>query len=513
MRAIVQDIRAAVVGLARQPAFTAVAVMIVALGIGANTAVFSVLDAVLLRQLPYQNAERLFLTGGRASDMFVERRAYRNWDFAVLPEMADGALFDGVAVASSGEVTLGGTTSDRVRAAAVSGEFFSVLGVQPLLGRLLTDRDAADRGPVAVISEGLWRSRFAGRTDVAGQSVLVNGRPFIITGVLPGAVQVPDAPEVWIPSGIDSQLVGETVQYEVLIRVRPGVPLSDVRAELQRIAAERFPRVPGIESSVWIQPLREALSQPVRPVLVLIAASAFIVLVVSCLNIAGLLLIRVSRRERELAIRHALGASPWRLARYVLLESVVLSLAGAALAALTAQWLVAAARQLLPPGVHGAAVVTVDHRAFAAMALLALITGGVSGIVPALSPGLSSWPGIGRKARSRAAMSMSAPPRPRLRRILVVAQIAAALALLVSASTIARKVHDVLGVEVGVRGDQVLVMQLELPRGKYRSPEQVRAFYDELEKAFSSVPGVAHAGITNYVPGTQMGGRRMPIHV
>jgi len=501
MRALADDIRAAVRGLVRQPGYTAVAVLILALGIGANATVFSVLDTIILRELPYRDADRLVLATSRSYDAFVERRHYERWDFEPWPELAESSRFVGVAAAIAGDLTLGGGTAARVRGAAVSRDFFATLGVQPVVGRLFTGADTAATRELAVISERFWLGRLGGARDIVGESLRLNGRSFVVRGVLPRRVQFPGSPDVWIPSGIDSQLGGENPNYAVVVRLRDGVTLSDARAELVRITAEHWPLLSKEARTVRVLPLRDGLAGAVRPVLLLIASCAMIVLLVSCLNIAGLLLIRVSARDRDLAVRRAIGASRWRLARHVVLESLALSVAGAAVAVPAAIWMAAGASRLLPATLHGAADVAVDTRVFGAMAVLLLVTALLSAAAPSMALSHSSWVdtlrGIGP--------SSAGPVRSRVRNVLVVAQIAAALVLLVGGLTVVRKVADMMAVDLGVRGDHALVLQLELPRTRYRDREARIQYYRQLEEELSRVPGVRDVGSTDYLPGSQTG--------
>lgn len=499
MRVVVEDLRTTLRGLTRQPAFAAVAVLILALGIGANTTVFSVVDAILLRPLPYRDSDRLVLASSPRSDAFVERLEYRDWKFQPLPALTESSRFGGVAAAIGGDVTLGGATAVRVRGAAVSPTFFATLGVRAVIGRLFDAADVATTRRVAVISERLWRGRFGGARDVLGQSLGINDQSFVVTGVVPQRVQLPNSPDVWIPSGVDPQLGGEGPAYLVVLRLRDGVSLPEARTELARVFSAYWTTLPTEGQLVRVSPLRDTLAETVRPVLLLIAACAAMVLLVSCLNIASLLSIRVSAREREFAVRRAIGASRWRLARHVLLESLVLSMAGALVAVPAAMWMAAGARTLLPVTLHGAADIGVDARAFGAAVLLALVTAVLSAAVPSIALSRRSWMDT---ARGLGPSASDHPAHSRLRTVLVIVQIAAALVLLGGALTVVRKVAAVMSVDLGARGENALVMQLELPRTTYRDREGVTRFYRRIEDELGRVPGVRDVGATTYLPGT-----------
>ena len=426
------------------------------------------------------------------TDALTERRQNRDWDFEVPSQFADHRAFEGVAIAVPDSMSLGGGVTDRIRAAAVSSDFFAVLGVRALAGRLFGAGNLLQTRQVAVLAEGFWRRRFGGDPRVIGSPLVLNGRSFVVTGVAPRRVQLPDVPDVWIPSGVDPQVGGEFADYMVVLRLRDQVSLSEARAAAERIATERFPLVSDEGRFVRLTPLRDGLTDAVRPVLVLVGVCAGILLLVSCLNVAGLLLVRLTARTHEFAVRAALGASRGRIAAHVLVESLLLAGAGAACAIPLAVALAAAARHVLPVSLHGGADVAFDAWTLGGTGLLAGLTAVLVGVGPAIS--------MSRRARLTALQaggwSRGGPTRSRVHGWLVAAQIAAAVALLAAATTVARKVTAVMAADLGVRTDHALVGPVEPPRAHYDRVEAVQRFYQQLEDAFHGVVGVQHVGST-----------------
>jgi predicted permease len=482
--------------LRRSRAFSVTAVLTLALGIAATTTMFSVLDATILQPLPYRDADRLVRAQGRINTFAQSSRT----DLVPLREFAGHHMFVGVAAFLTGGVNLGGDPAERVRASAVSSDAFATLGVQPLAGRLFTATDTKETKRLMVISEGLWRRRFDGDHRTIGQSFLVNGRPFRLTGVLPRRLQFPDAADVWIPAGADSQLGGDLANPIVVLRLSNGVSVSDAQAELVRIRLARGDGEAAIRS-IRTTTLSDVLVGDVRPVMVLITVCALLVLVVSCLNVANLLMVRVAGRDREFAVQRALGAPRWRLARGLMLESLTLGVGAAVTAVPLVVLLIAGATRLLPATLHGAADITFNLRAFGATALLSLCSALLVGIAPSVSFPHGSWRGLGREVGTTTAD----PFRARLRGALVVVQIAVALALLSGALTVVRKVRDVLATDIGARGENALTFQVELPYAKYREYDDVSRVQQRLEAELSRVSRIRNIGSTSHLPGAQAG--------
>jgi hypothetical protein len=316
-------LRSVLRSLVKAPGFTGVAVATLALGIGANAAVFSVVDAVLLRPLPYPESDRIVLLG-RAGPAFVRFRT--DVGFEVWPdEVRESRAFASIGAAESGGVNLGAERPVRVRAARVTPDFFRVLGVEPILGRTFTAEDVEGAGRLAVLGHALWRSRFGADPSIVGRTIRLNDRSVLVTGVMPPRVEFPDRSEVWVSARGDWQLEGAAAKPIVVARLSPGTTVSQALDDLIRTVDEL--------GRAWLDrrviPPREALVGHIRPVLSLIAWGALFVLLVACINVANLLFTRMAARQAELAVRRVLGASRFQLAGLTLIESLLLSIAAA----------------------------------------------------------------------------------------------------------------------------------------------------------------------------------------
>jgi putative ABC transport system permease protein len=497
------DVRHALRTLLRNPGFTAVAVLTLALGIGANTAVFSVLDAVLLRPLPYPDAERIV----RITE--IPFRFTPN-GMGLAPSIESHPVFSGVGLYASGGLNLGGDPAERVRAAAVSAGFFAALGVQPVLGRPFTAADVAGNPEVVVLGHRLWQRRFAGDTTIAGRSILLNGKPYLVTGVLPPRVDFPDASDLWIPAGSDSQITGQAFAPRVIARLAPGITPVHARAEIDRLNDERSGGDPERRgNAAETTALRGELVGRVRPTMLLIAAGVVLVLLVACINAANLLLARVAARAREFAVRRALGASRGRLMRLVICESLLMALLGGAAALPAALWTLGAVRALVPPTLHGITDVQLDARALAATLAISLLTAVLFGLAPSLSIRGRSTGGV-----LRATPAATADPFwRRFRSALVVAEVAIAIVLLSSAAAVISTVSRLMAVDLGARGDRAVTLELTLPFAQYGTAERIVQFYEALESRAGALPGIERVGATNLMPGSrEVGiGRRIAI--
>ncbi len=450
-----QDLRYSLRTLRRNPGFAAAVIVTLALGIGANTALFSVADAVLLKPLPYPRPERLVLIDG-APFTFTKTRMGVSKSVLESPLIEDAGLF------AAGAVNIGGDSRpERVAAAVVTHGFFAALGVPPMTGRVFTETETAGAERVAIVSYAFWTRR--AQSIRVGDPVLVNGRTFTVLGIMPRRIDFPGRTDIWIPEGADTQITGDAFAPQTIARLAPGVSPAQAAAEIDRIneaqaAGRKQPR------RSRVVPLREMLTGHVRPLFAALAAAVLLVLLVACLNTAGLLLARVSAREREMSVRRALGASRLRLARQLFCESGLLAACAGLLAVPAAMWTLEPIRALLPATLYGAPDVTVDGRAIAVTALLSVASTMVFGLAPTwslrrASPGAVLRGGPGGTAD---------PFWRRFRSGLVVAELAIALVLLAGAATIARTVEHLLRVNIGVRGERALTMEMTLPFATYR---------------------------------------------
>jgi putative ABC transport system permease protein len=497
---MLNDLRLAIRALRRSPAFTAVAVLTLALGIGANTALFSVADAVLFKPLPYAEPERIVkIEAGPVSFTKTSITASR--------QMEQSPMFAGAGIYATGGLNVGADgAAERVRAAAVSAGFFQAMATAPMIGRTFTPAEAAAVERVAVISYGLWRRRFAERREL-DQSLILNGKPYTVVGVMPPRYVFPDHSEVWVPPGTDSQITGGAFAPTGIARLNPGVTLPAALGEIERIKYRGQPKHP-MDRDVVLTPLREELVGAVRPLFGIVSAAGLLVLLVACINTANLLLARIASREREISVRRALGASRARLVRYLLCESATLSILAGLVAVPTAVLTLSAVRVVLPPTLHGVADVAIDGRAALVTSLLCVACTVLFGLAPSLS--------VDGRSSSIVLRSGSATASPfwrRFRGTLVAAEVAAGLVLLAGAVTIVNTVGTLMKADVGARGENVVTLQLTLPIARYDTRAKVNEFLNRLDERLRRIAGVESAAGTSMMPGSREVGIGVPIKV
>ena len=496
---MLNDLRFAFRALRRSPGFTAVAVITLALGIGANTALFSVADAVLFRPLPYPNPERIVkIDGGPLR--------FTKAGFGASRQMEQSPVFNGAGIYASGGLNVGGEGNpERVLAATVTPGFFHAMGTAPMIGRPFTDAEATALERVAVIGHALWRRRLAERHEL-DRPLLLNDKPYTVVGVMPPGYAFPEYAEVWIPTGVDRQITGAAFAPLGIARMAAGTTIPAAKEEVERIKYAKQPKDPR-DSEVVIIPLREELVGSVRPLFGLVAAAGLLVLLVACINTANLLLARISSREREISVRRALGASQGRLARYLLCESALLSAAAGVLAVPAAVLTLSAARVLLPPTLHGVTDVAIDLRALLITGMLCLVCALVFGLAPSLSVGGSPGTVL------RAGTASASPFWRRLRGALVASEVAAGLILLAGAATVVNTVATLMHADIGARGENVLTLQLTLPQGKYDQRSRIGDFTGRLEERLRAIRAVQFAGVTTMMPGSGEVGIGAPIDI
>lgn len=486
--------------LRRSPGFGLTVVLSVGVAVGANAAIFSIVDAVLLRPLPYVDSDRLVRIDGvftrlplRVTETGIEL-AYP----VVAPELSDGRSFASIGAYSMSGLNLGDGNPERLRAATVTPGFFTALSVTPALGRVFTEADLKVTDRIAVISYRLWQRRFQSDPSVVGQSITLNGRQFSVRAVMPDRVEFPGASDVWIPQASDPQVASQVAAPAFIARLAPDVTPSSAREEVLRLIQRRaITRQDAQSSHLKVTPLREALSRDVRSVLVLVMAAALLVLLVACLNTASLLLTRVSAREREFAVRRAIGASTLRLVRQVSCESLLLAAVAGLVAIPIAFWTLNAIRIFVPTGLHGGRAIAIDHRTLAALGLLSLAAAGLFGLAPSLS--------VHRRAAIALRVTSSTTADRswrRFRSALVTLEIAMAVAILIAATTIVKTVGALTAIDLGARNETAIVMEVTLPRATYSSTDQIRRFYERLRDQLQRVSGVQASGATSHLPGS-----------
>ncbi|MBV9613210.1 MAG: ABC transporter permease, partial [Acidobacteriaceae bacterium] len=502
------DLRFASRTLRAKPAFTAVAVVSLALGIGANTAIFSVVDSALLRSLPFHNPDRLVLIGDHqpcCDSVSLSPGEYLDYK-------RQNKTFEDIAAIAWQALTLtGGAEARTVNSRAVTTNFFEVLGAHAEIGRLMSPKmDRPGSTPrVAVISDALWRSRFASDANIVGKEISLGLKPFKIVGVLAPHQEYPTDVEVWISPRLQvpeylettdqNPKIAETYGNHWLIglgRLKPGIRLPTARAEMRTIA-DRIDAAHD-EPGHWavLGPLQGNMVQLIRPALGILGTAVVILLLIACANLAGLMMARATGRHRELAVRVAVGASNWELTRLLLSESFVLALSGGCLGVAFA---FAALRLLehyspyqLPPALAPRIDVTVLLFCTAISFLTALLTG----LVPAVTAGRVD---INEALKETAKASASVATR-RMRGLLVAAEIALSVTLLVGAFLLLRSFSNLLAVDPGFQSAGVTTGEILLARSRYVKPEQVNEFWTGLLAKVRALPGVESAGISSDLP-------------
>jgi len=507
LETIWQDLRYGARMLLKQPGFTVVAVITLALGVGANTAIFSVVNAVLFRPLPYEDPDRLVVIWGAHPQAGREGASlpdFVDWreQCRSLERMAatTSRSFESAPPGWNFSLT-GGEEPERLIGDYVTADFFTVLGIPPVLGRSFLPEEHRPGGPsVVVLSHGLWQRRFGSNPEIVGRAITLNGRDHTVVGIAAPHLWPPGSTDLWIPLAMDAANANRRGDFlSVIARLKPGVSLTQAQAEMDTITARLEQQYPQT-NSMWradLVPLHEQMVGNIRtPLLVLLAAVGF-VLLIACANVANLLLSRAAARESEIAIRAAVGAGRGRLARQSLTESILLALLGGAMGALLALSGIDALVRLGPQDIPRLSEVGVDWRVFCFTVLLSLATGALFGLAPALQFSRLDLNEALKSGRSAGAMSRG---RRRLSRVLVVSEVALSLILLVGAALMIKSLYRLMNLDAGFNRENLLTLQLELPPAKYDHRRQVENFYQRIIESVRGLPGVVSATTVNLLP-------------
>ena len=501
MRSFLQDLHHSLRLLAKSPGFFAIAGLTVALGIGANTAIFSVINSVLLRPLPFDDPDRLVR-------LYETEAAPGNYPFAgpdYLDWQEQNRTFEGMSLYAWYRRCNVSGTGEPESAVAVDTEanFFSVLGVRPLLGRtFVAGEDREGKGRVAVLNYGFWQRHFAGDSRVVGKSIVLNSQTYAVIGVMPSWFNYPQQAEMWTPLDMSPRNLGPrgSHSYMAFGRLKAGVTVKQAQADLAVIAKRLEQQYPNSNEKIGaaVVSMQQQLTRTSREPLLILLGAVALVLLVACANVANLLLIRAGGRRREIAIRAALGAGRWRIARQLLTESMVLSFVGAAAGLAAASWgvnLLRSVRTLPIPLVNP---VRIDMTVLLFTLVVAVLTGVLFGIAPALqSSGTTVYEEL--KSSGHAVLGQGGRRR-RLRDAIAVAEIAVSLALLVGAGLLLRTFDNMRRAEIGVDSRNVLTMGISLPEAKYDTLVARRAFFDRLLERLRSSPGVQAASVSTQIP-------------
>ncbi|WP_224242187.1 ABC transporter permease [Hyalangium gracile] len=507
-----QDLRFGFRVWARQPGLTLVVVLTLALGVGANTSIFSVINAVLLRPFPFAEPERLVRVWGVDEERARQAGDAGRTDYGVssndfLDWKAESRAFETLVAYGSGAATLVDSTgSVQVRSGSVSPEFFPLLGVTPVLGRFFeTGADGKPEDKVIVLSEPLWRRHFGADPSVLGRTVFLAGAPNTIIGVAPAGLEPPivekrGVPDLWHPRSLSAPPVMRGVRWiSVLGRLRPGVTVAQAQEELDAInqrLAKDFPAT-NTGQRALVMPLADSVVQEVRPALLLLLGAVGFVLLIATANVANLLVARSVMRQRELAIRSALGASRGRLLRQLLVESLMVALLGGALGLLLSLWLTDLLVALSGGAVPRVQHVQVDARVLTFALAVSLSTGVLFGVLPALQGSR-----LALQATSGAAGRTTSAGRSQkwTRQSLVAGEVALSLILLVGAGLLLKSFWRLHQVDPGFQPEQVLMVELTTPRPNTTRPDQVLTNSHRLLDEVRALPGVVEAGTINLLP-------------
>jgi putative ABC transport system permease protein len=501
MGALLQDLRYGFRMLAKSPGFTAIAVVTLALGIGANTAIFSVINSALLRPLPFHEPQRLvslWETERAPGNFPLSGRDYLDWQ-TQNHALESTALY-------SWERSFSASGTGQAEAAAVisaQANFFSVLGVEPRIGRAFdSGEDRAGKNHLAILSNAFWQRRFGGRADVIGKTIELNEEPYSVIGVMPAWFNFPSATEIWIPMDMSPEELGTrgSHSFRAIGRLKTGVTVGQAQAELSTIAKQLGKQYPDSNTDIGavVVSLKEQLTGDSRPSLLILLGAVALVLLVACANVANLMLARATDRQREIAVRAVMGAGRWRLVRQLLTESIMLSIAGAALGLLGAAWAVAYLQSAETLPIPRANPVEVDFRVLLFTIAVSVAIGALFGLAPALQSfrlNLSEE----LKSSAQAVVSPSGTRRV-LRDVLVISQIAASLALLVGAGLLLRSFSRLRNSEIGVQTHNVITMGVNLPPAKYTTLAARRQFCDQLVERLEHEPGIQSATISTEIP-------------
>ncbi|HXJ30094.1 MAG TPA: ABC transporter permease, partial [Gemmatimonadales bacterium] len=490
MDTLLQDLKYAIRQSAARPGFTAVAVLTLALGIGANTAIFSVADGVLLRPLPYQAPDQLVLLAEATKDlpyMVVAYPDYLDW------RQRNGVFSDMAIYDRYRNMNLTGVSApERLAVAMTSANLLHVLGVRPALGRSFLDgEDRPGSEREVILSAGLWRSRFGADSGVLGRQILLDGNPYLVVGVMPAFLRFAGGPDVWVPIGpfIDADMLNRENHPGLIAvgRLRPGISVAIAQDGMHALARQLETEYPASNRGVDVRLIPLAESGGVasaRPTIVALIAAVAFVLLLACVNVAALALAAGARRARELAVRVALGASHRRLVRQLLTEHVLVACTGGAVGTLLALWGLAVLRTIGSGFVPRADAITIDWRAVAFTAAVSLLAGIGFGLAPALRASRGSLSVVlveGGRGASR-------PSQLRALRTLIGFEVALSVILLIGAGLMIRSFLALQRTEPGLDPVGVLVANVGLPPARYPTDERSRAFFDGLLDRLTSAP-------------------------
>jgi putative ABC transport system permease protein len=516
MRHLAHDLRLGLRTLLRSPGFSIAAIIVLALGIGANTAIFSIVNAALLRPLPYPEPSRIMqiwhippAKSFPGMDLFsVSPANYLDWQ-------SQSHSFDSMAAYGFASFNVGGKDRpEAIQAASVAADFFSVLRVQPALGRAFSPlEDAPGHGHVVLLGNKLWRDHFGSDPAIVGKNVVLNGETYNVIGVMAPRFRFPDWAELWVPLAWDNgrRAVRGNHNYLVIGRLKPGVEISSAKAELAAISARLEQAYPEDDKG-WgatLRPLSQELVGDIRPALLVLFGAVAFVLLIACANVANLVLAKTLARRKEIAIRTALGATRADILRTVLAETILLSLAGGAVGLLLANSALSLLTTLLADRLPKFLDINLDATVLAFTVFLALFSGILAGLIPSLQFTKSDVNESLKQGQSRGSSDSGGN---KTRSVLIVSEVALSLVLLIGAGLMIRTLLLLRNVNPGLDPNNVLTMTLPVPPNRFPAPSQQIAFFDQLLQHIRAVPGVESAGAIDSLP-LDGGGSHQPVAI
>jgi len=516
MNNVVQDLRFGLRQLLKSPGFSVVAILTLALGIGANTAIFSVVNGVLLRPLPFPDAGRLVRVWHTPpaksfpgmSTFSVSAANYLDWQ-------RDNHVFEKMAIYSYRGLTLTGTErAEQVDACAASSGFFETLGVLPMIGRAFTpEEDQPGRTNVVILSYRFWQEHFGANRDVVGHDITMDGQNFLVAGVMPASFRFPEFAQMWTPMGwTDKERAVRGEHHSVVIaRLKPGLTLGQAQAEMNTISS-RLEQLYPADDKGWgalVLPLHADMVSDVRPALLMLLGAVAFVLLIACANVANLALSKTLGRNKEIAIRTALGATSARVVRQLLTESLLLALTGGVLGLLFAQWGARLIVAFLGDKLPVTAEVALDSRVLVFTLCVSVLTGLLAGIMPALRLAKSD---VHEALKQGLGRTDADSGRHGTRRILVTAEVALSLVLLMGAGLMIRSFHQLQAVPPGFDSLGVLTMSASVARSKFADAAQQIRFFQLVLQRVRALPSVESAGVVDDIP-LDNGGSHQPIAI
>ncbi len=508
---MLRDLKIAVRHLLKAPGFSLMAVLMLTLGIGATTAIFSIVEGVLLRPLPFPHAEQLVALGDTIQGADVGGgSAVTGPD--ILNYTRDTRSFSALGgYQQNGDELSGIGEPAQINDARMTAGVFAALGVQPLLGRVFTTEEDTSGAPVAVLSYATWQSRFHGDANIVGRKILLDRKPYLVIGVMRRSFEFPLIPghlnrsELWIPMSFKpEELTGGAManwSYQMVGRLKPGVSAAEAQQDCERVAKATEKSYPAFMASLHIDAVVQGLQadtvRQARPLIRTLFLAVAVVLLIACANLAGLLLVRAIRRRREIAVRLALGSGATTLLRQAILESLVLSVTGGVLGLFLAATALRIGTSLLPETLPLISNISLDWTVVAFAFALAILTGAVCGLLPAFAAIRTS---VNETLKEGGRTGSSGSGHARLRSSLVIAEIAVAIVLVAASGLLLRSFEKMRDANLGYRTDHLIAAGYNLPREQYPSQTAVDSFNRALLDRLQTLPGVSHAGLTSFLP-------------